>query len=165
MGLFDKGKQPLSLTFNSRAEAFGYMLNYLITEKRLDPMEAATKADQFAEIFAHNMGIPPKVEPEPKGIDKYLSMADKISNYIEEHPKLVEYGIPAVTFIAGLFTGKEEEKLEEQNEASTYQPIRNMSMDNVDNKQQPSNENSSSAPAEEPTQQDKQEPINWDNID
>lgn len=52
------------------------------------------------------MGIPLKIEPEPQGVDKYLSMATKIANYIEEHPKVVEYGVPALTFVAGLFTGK-----------------------------------------------------------
>ena len=69
-------------------------------------MEAAQKANEFADIFAKNMGIPLKIEPEPQGVDKYLSMATKIANYIEEHPKVVEYGVPALTFVAGLFTGK-----------------------------------------------------------
>lgn len=72
---------------------------------------AAQKANEFADIFARNMGIPLKIEPEPQGVDKYLSMATKIANYIEEHPKVVEYGVPALTFVAGLFTGKKVEQV------------------------------------------------------
>lgn len=79
-------------------------------EKHADPLEAAQKANEFADIFAKNMGIPLKIEPEPQGVDKYLSMATKIANYIEEHPKVVEYGVPALTFVAGLFTGKKVEQ-------------------------------------------------------
>ena len=30
--------------------------------------------------------------------------------FIEEHPKVVEYGVPALTFVAGLFTGKKVEQ-------------------------------------------------------
>ena len=80
-------------------------------EKHAEPLEAAQKANEFADIFARNMGIPLKIEPEPQGVDKYLSMATKIANYIEEHPKVVEYGVPALTFVAGLFTGKKVEQV------------------------------------------------------
>ena len=81
------------------------------TASKLDTLEAAQKANEFADIFARNMGIPLKIEPEPQGVDKYLSMATKIANYIEEHPKVVEYGVPALTFVAGLFTGKKVEQV------------------------------------------------------
>lgn len=104
-------KTPPELKFASRADAFSYMLVYMVEEKHADPLEAAKKANEFADIFAQNMGIPLKQEPELKGVDKYLSMATKIANYIEEHPKIVEYGIPAVTFVAGLFTGKKVEQI------------------------------------------------------
>lgn len=90
MGLFDKSTNlPTHISFSTRSEAFTYMLNYLISEKKMEPMEAAKQANEFAEIFATNMGIPLKVVPEPKGVDKYLSMAEKIGTYIEEHPKVL----------------------------------------------------------------------------
>lgn len=115
MGLFDKSTNlPTHISFSTRSEAFTYMLNYLISEKKMEPMEAAKQANEFAEIFATNMGIPLKVVPEPKGVDKYLSMAEKIGTYIEEHPKVVEYGIPALTFVAGLFTGKKARSIQQR---------------------------------------------------
>lgn len=112
MPLFSPNKKP-ELKFTTRSEAFSYMLMYMTEERRADPLEAALKANEFADIFAKNMGIPLKTEPEQKGVDKYLSMATKIADYIEEHPKVVEYGLPALTFVAGLFTGKKVEQAEQ----------------------------------------------------
>lgn len=105
MNWFGKKEIP-EMKFATRGEAFGYMLSYMIEEKGSDPMEAARKANEFAEIFAINMGIPLKIEPKPEGVDKYLSIAEKIGNYLDTHPKLLDYGIPVATFIAGLITEK-----------------------------------------------------------
>ncbi len=97
-------KESPELKVATRGEAFSYMLSYRIEEMGEDPMEAARKANEFAEIFAVNMGIPLKIEPKPEGVDKYISMAEKIGDYIDSHPKLLDYGIPVATFIAGLIT-------------------------------------------------------------
>ncbi|WP_455659924.1 hypothetical protein [Phocaeicola faecalis] len=120
ISMFQTKKQP-ELKFTTRSEAFSYMLMYMTEEKHADPLEAAQRANEFADIFAKNMGIPLKTEPEPQGVDKYLSMATKIADYIEEHPKVVEYGIPALTFVAGLFTGK---KVEQSEQSHSTPPIR-----------------------------------------
>lgn len=119
------------MKFSTRSEAFSYMLMYMIEEKHADPLEAAQKANEFADIFAQNMGIPLKQEPELKGVDKYLSMATKIANYIEEHPKVVEYGIPAVTFVAGLFTGKKVEQIADNDEPHSEHQHENIDFDNI----------------------------------
>ena len=94
------------MSFSTRAEAFAYMLNYQLTEKKADPMEAAKNANEFADIFAKNMGIPTIVEPPPQGVDKIIKSVDKVMCYCEEHPKAVDYLVGAVTFAAGLFTQK-----------------------------------------------------------
>lgn len=98
------------LQFSSRGEAFAYMLKWQLEEKKADPMEAAEKANQFADIFAANTGVPGKVEPEPKGIDKYMQLADKVVCYCDEHPKVVDYVTGAATFLVGLVLGKKEEQ-------------------------------------------------------
>lgn len=133
MGLLPQKKTPPEMRFSTRAEAFSYMLVYMTEERNADPLEAAQKANEFADIFAQNMGIPLKQEPELKGVDKYLSMATKIANYIEEHPKLVEYGIPAVTFVAGLFTGKKVEQAVDNNAppAQPQQPPQKIDFENI----------------------------------
>lgn len=131
MGVFQQKKPQTEMKFSTRSEAFSYMLMYMIEEKHADPLEAAQKANEFADIFAQNMGIPLKQEPELKGVDKYLSMATKIANYIEEHPKVVEYGIPAVTFVAGLFTGKKVEQITDEDEHHNEHQHENIDFDNI----------------------------------
>lgn len=104
--MFTKKEEARPMSFSTRAEAFAYMLNYQLNEKKADPMEAAKKANEFAEIFAQNMGIPTNVEPPPQGVDKIIKSVDKVMCYCEEHPKAVDYLVGAVTFAAGLFTQK-----------------------------------------------------------
>lgn len=92
-------------TFSTRGEAFAYMLQSQLADG-VEPMAAAKLADEFAEIFAKNMQLPEKVEPKPKGVDGVLATIDKVSVWVDSHPKVVEMLVPTVTFIAGLFTAK-----------------------------------------------------------
>jgi hypothetical protein len=103
--MWGKEKQEQLPTFCTRGEAFAYMLQQQLSAG-VEAMAAAKKADEFAEIFAKNMQLPEKVEPQPKGIDKVLMSIDKVSVWVDQHPKVVEMIIPTVTFIAGLFTAK-----------------------------------------------------------
>ena len=75
--MFTKKEEARPMSFSTRAEAFAYMLNYQLNEKKADPMEAAKKANEFAEIFAQNMGIPTNVEPPAQGVDKVIKSVDK----------------------------------------------------------------------------------------
>lgn len=104
--MFTKKEEARTMTFSTRAEAFAYMLSYQLNEKKADPMEAAKNANEFADIFAKNMGIPTIVEPPPQGVDKVIKSVDKVMCYCEEHPKVVDYLVGAVTFAAGLITQK-----------------------------------------------------------
>ena len=91
--------------FATRGEAFAYMLQAQLAEG-VEAMAAAKKADEFADIFAKNMQLPERVEPKPKGVDGVLATIDKVSVWVDSHPKVVEMIVPTVTFIAGLFTAK-----------------------------------------------------------
>lgn len=99
------------------------MMKYLLDGKETDPMAAAKQANEFAEIFATNMGIPTKTEPEPQGVDKYISIAEKIGNYVDAHPKVVEVGLGIATFLAGMVTGKEVEQVESKPQAQPKEKI------------------------------------------
>lgn len=103
--MWGKEKQERLPVFTTRGEAFAYMLQQQLNDG-VEAMAAAQKADEFAEIFAKNMQLPERVEPQPKGIDKVLMSIDKVSVWVDEHPKVVEMLVPTVTFIAGLFTAK-----------------------------------------------------------
>lgn len=103
--MWGKEKQEQLPMFCTRGEAFAYMLQQQLAGG-VEAMVAAKKADEFAEIFAKNMQLPEKIEPQPKGIDKVLTSIDKVSVWVDQHPKVVEMIVPTVTFIAGLFTAK-----------------------------------------------------------
>ena len=103
--MWGKEKQEKLPVFTTRCEAFAYMLQQQLDDG-VEAMAAAKKADEFADIFAKNMQLPEKVEPQPKGIDKVLMSIDKVSVWVDEHPRIVEMIVPTVTFIAGLFTAK-----------------------------------------------------------
>ena len=103
--MWGKEKQEKLPAFTTRGEAFAYMLQQQLNDG-VEAMAAAKKADEFAEIFAKNMQLPEKIEPQPKGIDKVLMSIDKVSVWVDQHPRIVEMIVPTVTFIAGLFTAK-----------------------------------------------------------
>lgn len=127
MSVFSYKKKPLETNFRSRSEAFNSMLAYLIEEKKVDPMQAAKEANEFAEIFAVNMGLPTKVEPERKGYDKVMYYVKETVTLVKDNPEIVNYLIPAATFIAGLFTGKKVEQnsepQQEQQPQEIHEPI------------------------------------------
>lgn len=118
------GRKDVELKFSTRADAFAYMLAHQL-EKGKDPMEAAKQADEFANIFATNMGIPTVVEPETKGVERYLKEVDKIACYCEEHPQLLNFLSGALTFAVGTIFGKKEESVE-------VPPIKNVEFDKLD---------------------------------
>lgn len=104
----------MPLTFSNRSEAFSAMLAQQL-DKGVDPLVAAKNANEFADIFAKNMGLPDKQEPELKGADKYIYNIDKVVNYVETHPKFVEILVGLATFGVGVFTGK---KIDQNNNQS-----------------------------------------------
>ena len=126
MSVFTYRKKTIETNFRSRSEAFNSMLAYLIEEKKIDPMQAAKEANEFAEIFAVNMGLPTKVDPERKGYDKVMYYVKETVTMVKENPEIVNYLIPAVTFVAGLFTGKKTEQVQESHEE---QPVVNEPID------------------------------------
>ena len=132
MGLFQKKKQ-FEMTFKSRSEAFNSMLAYLIEDKNMEPLEAAQQANEFAEIFATNMGIPANIEPPKQGVDKYICEVKKVITTVKETPELIEYGIPFVSFLVGLFT---EKKLTSNNNmnstAPSFQPEQDVNQEPID---------------------------------
>lgn len=123
MSVFSYKKKSFETNFRSREEAFSAMLAYLIEDEKMQPMEAAKQANEFAEIFAVNMGLPTKTEPEKKGYDKVMYYMKETTTFIKENPQVVEYLIPTVTFIAGLFTGnKTQNTVQQPQEPQPQQP-------------------------------------------
>lgn len=102
MSIFGKDTKTELPPLKTRADAFAYMLA-LRLDAGADPMDAAKAANEFASIFADNMGLPN--QPQPEGVEKYLQMAEKAANFCDEHPKVVEFVTGALTAAVGIFAG------------------------------------------------------------
>jgi proline dehydrogenase len=105
-------RTPEELRFTTRGEAFAFLLKERL-EKGDDALEAAEKANHFAELFAQNMGLPEKAEPPVKGLDKYLQTVDKVVCYCDQHPKAVDMLTGVATFLVGALAGKTAEQATE----------------------------------------------------
>lgn len=124
MAIFQK--KTVKTDFTTRSEAFNWMLNYLIEDKKIEPLEAAKQAEEFAKIVAANNGLPQQMMPEPKGMDRYIQEVKKVVVLVKENPEIIEYGVPLVSFITGLFTGKKAEQqtaMTDSDPAATQEPI------------------------------------------
>lgn len=117
MSIFPKTKTELPV-MKTRADAFAYMLNSQLDDGT-EPMEAAKRADEFASIFARNMGLPDKTA---EGIEKYLEMAEKTATFCDQHPQVVEFITGALTAAVGIFAGNKLAK-DDQPSAPTLPPI------------------------------------------
>ena len=102
MGLFGKEREELP-KMATRADAFAYMLTVRM-DSGDDAMEAARKANEFADIIARNMGLPDK--PQPEGVDKYIDMADKVVKYCSDHPQVLDIVGGAFSALLGVFAAK-----------------------------------------------------------
>ena len=118
MSIFPKAKTELP-PMKTRADAFAYMLTAQLDDGT-EPMEAAKRADEFASIFAKNMGLPD--QPTPEGVEKYLQMAEKAADYCDRHPKVVEFVTGAITAAVGIFAGNKLAK-DDQPSAPPPPPI------------------------------------------
>lgn len=105
MGIFGKDREELP-KMTTRADAFAYMLTVRM-DSGDDAMEAARKANEFADIFARNMGLPDK--PEPEGVDKYIGMADKVVQYCSDHPQVLDIVGGAFSALLGVFAAKKSD--------------------------------------------------------
>lgn len=81
MGLFDKSTNlPTHISFSTRSEAFTYMLNYLISEKKMEPMEAAKQANELSNSRILNARTLINMKPMfDKNRNELIQLFDMIS--------------------------------------------------------------------------------------
>lgn len=87
MGLF--GDKKLPPTFTSRAEAFDYMFAEQV-EKGVDMMDAAERANKFADIIAANKGLPATPPKPMNAIEKTVSYIKQVAVLKQENPEVWE---------------------------------------------------------------------------
>lgn len=98
--------------FKSRAEAFDYMLTSLC-EKGEDVMEAAKKAEDFAEIVAKNRSLP---EIPKNFVGQCMDMLKQVSEVKQQYPDAWEILSGVLGGVVGVIAGtKTTEAEDEQN--------------------------------------------------
>lgn len=108
--------------FKSRAEAFDYMLAALI-EKGEDMMEAAEKAEQFAQIVCRNRALP----DVPKTfVQQCVGMIKEVSELKRDYPDMWEIVSGVLGGVVGVLAGSKVAS--EQNE----EPVQPLDFDNME---------------------------------
>jgi nitrate reductase alpha subunit len=87
--------------FNSRAQAFDFMLSQLAAQG-VDLMEAAQKAEAFAEIVSKNRALPDK----PQGmVQKALGTIKEVSEIKRDYPEMWDIVTGLLGGVVGVFAG------------------------------------------------------------
>ena len=102
--------------FNSRAEAFDYMLASLC-EKGVDIMDAAQKAEAFAEIVAKNRSLP---EAPKNFVAQCMDMLKQVAEVKQQDPEAWEIVSGVLGGVVGVIAGT---KVAEAGEEQDAQPI------------------------------------------
>lgn len=109
--------------FNSRAEAFDYMFVNLCSQGE-EMMEAASKAEKFAEIVAKNRALPDK----PKNIvGQCVDMVKQVSEIKREYPEMWDVVSGLLGGVVGVLAGTKAVE-----SSSDDEPIEILDFDNME---------------------------------
>lgn len=108
--------------FNSRAEAFDYMLSTLVG-KGEDIMAAAEKAEIFADIVCRNRALPDK----PKTfVQRCVGALKEVSEVKREYPEMWEIVSGVLGGVVGVLAGSKIAKEKQEEE-----PVQPLDFDNM----------------------------------
>ena len=90
--------------FKSRAEAFIFMFAELY-ENGADPVNAAERANSFADIMSTNLGLPKEPEKPKSMIEQGVNMVKQIVVIKKEYPEVWDLVVGAIGGVIGAFAG------------------------------------------------------------
>ena len=90
--------------FKSRAEAFNYMFAELY-ENGADPINAAEKANSFADIVSTNLGLPNEPEKPKSMIEQGVNVVKQVVVIKKEYPEVWDLIVGAIGGVIGAVTG------------------------------------------------------------
>lgn len=108
--------------FTSRAAAFDYMLATLIG-KGEDIMEAAEKAETFADIVCRNRALPDK---PMNFIQKCIGTLKEVSEVKREYPEMWDIVSGVLGGVVGILAGSKA-----SNEGKDDEPVQPLDFDNM----------------------------------
>lgn len=123
--MFNSKPDRKTPTFKSRAEAFNYMFAELY-ENGADPLNAAERANSFADIVATNLGLPQEPEKPQSMVEKTITIVKQVAVVKKEYPEVWDLVAGAIGGLIGAFTGVKASQPEEQEEERTPLDFENM---------------------------------------
>ena len=90
--------------FKSRAEAFNYMFAELY-ENGADPINAAERANSFADIISTNLGLPKEPEKPKSMIEQGVNMVKQVVVIKKEYPEVWDLIVGAIGGVIGAVAG------------------------------------------------------------
>ena len=102
--------------FTSRAEAFNYMFAELY-ENGADPINAAERANSFADIISTNLALPTEPEKPKSIVEKGVNMVKQIVVIKKEYPEVWDLVVGAIGGVIGAFAGTKAALPDEPDEA------------------------------------------------
>ena len=112
--------------FKSRAEAFNYMFSELY-ESGEDPINAAERANSFADIITSNLGLPPEPEKPKSMVEQTITFVKQVAVIKKEYPEAWEIVVGAIGGVIGAVAGTkaaQPEIAEEQREPLDFQNMK-----------------------------------------
>ena len=123
--MFNSKPERKTPTFKNRAEAFNYMFSELY-ENGADPLNAAERANSFADIVATNLGLPNEPEKPQNMVEKTITIVKQVAVVKKEYPEVWDLVVGAIGGLIGAFTGVKAAQPEEQEEERTPLDFENM---------------------------------------
>ena len=123
--MFNSKSERKTPTFKSRAEAFNYMFAELY-ENGADPLNAAERANSFADIVATNLGLPKEPEKPQSMVEKTITIVKQVSVIKKDYPEVWDLVVGAIGGVIGAVAGVKAVEPAEQEEEKTPLDFENM---------------------------------------
>ena len=123
--MFNSKSERRTPTFKSRAEAFNYMFAELY-ENGADPLNAAERANSFADIVATNLGLPAEPEKPQSMVEKTITIVKQVAVIKKDYPEVWDLVVGAIGGVIGAVAGVKVTEPAEQEEERTPLDFENM---------------------------------------
>lgn len=123
--MFNSKSERKTPTFKSRAEAFNYMFAELY-ENGADPLNAAERANSFADIVATNLGLPADPEKPQSMVEKTITIVKQVAVIKKDYPEVWDLVVGAIGGVIGAVAGVKATEPAEQEEERTPLDFENM---------------------------------------
>lgn len=123
--MFNSKPERKTPTFKSRAEAFNYMFAELY-ENGADPLNAAERANSFADIVATNLGLPKEPEKPKSVVEKTITIVKQVAVIKKDYPEVWDLVVGAIGGVVGAVVGVKASQPEEPEEERSPLDFDNM---------------------------------------